>query len=236
MLKLIEKRQSTRIPFNSRRQVDKRDLKQIIEAARWSPTAHNMQNFEIVVVDDTKILKAIGNIKSQISEDFLRENYQQLSFSKKELLSKKVGILGSGFPPSWRDPTKLDAVAKESPPRPLSQTIQGSPLLLVVVYDPRKRAPASKGDFLGILSLGCAMENMWLMAQSLGIGFQVMSIFSSVAVEKEVKRVLNIPGHMKIAYAIRLGYAQGKSTEYLRVRRDLETLAHHNQFGNLGLG
>lgn len=236
VLKLIEKRQSTRIPFNSRRQVDKRDLKQIIEAARWSPTAHNMQNFEIVVVDDTKILKAIGNIKSQISEDFLRENYQQLSFSKKELLSKKVGILGSGFPPSWRDPTKLDAVAKESPPRPLSQTIQGSPLLLVVVYDPRKRAPASKGDFLGILSLGCAMENMWLMAQSLGIGFQVMSIFSSVAVEKEVKRVLNIPGHMKIAYAIRLGYAQGKSTEYLRVRRDLETLAHHNQFGNLGLG
>ena len=102
MLKLIEKRQSTRIPFNSRRQVDKRILKQIIEAARWSPTAHNMQNFEIVVVDDTKILKAIGNIKSQISEDFLRENYQQLSFSKKELLSKKVGILGSGFPPSWR--------------------------------------------------------------------------------------------------------------------------------------
>ena len=80
------------------------------------------------------------------------------------------------------------------------------------------------------------MENMWLMAQSLGIGFQVMSIFSSVAVEKEVKRVLNIPGHMKIAYAIRLGYAQGKSTEYLRVRWILETLAHHNQFGNLGLG
>ena len=100
-----------------------------------------MQNFEIVVVDDTRLLKAIGNIKSQISEDFLRENYQQLSFSKKELLRKKVGILGSGFPPSWRDPTRLDAVAKESPPRPLSQTIQGSPLLLVVVDDPAQEGP-----------------------------------------------------------------------------------------------
>ena len=51
------------------------------------------------------------------------------------------------------------------------------------------------------------MENMWLMAQSLEIGFQVMSIFGSRAVEKGVKRVLNIPGYMKIAYAIRLGYA-----------------------------
>ena len=236
ILKIIQKRQSTRIPFNSRRKVDKRDLRQIIEAARWAPTAHNMQNFEIVVVDDPKLLKNIGNIKSRILEDFLRENYQQLSFSKEELLKKKVGILGYGFPPSWRDPTKLHTVAQESPPRPLSQTVQGSPLLLVVIYDPRKRAPASEGDFLGILSLGCVMENMWLMAQSLKIGFQVMSVFSSPAVEKEVKRILNIPGHMKIAYAIRLGYALAKTTKYLRVRRDVEMFAHYNQYQNVGLG
>jgi nitroreductase len=235
ILKLIHKRQSTRTPFNSRRQIEKNDLKQIIEAARWAPTAHNMQNFEIVAVDDPKLLKTIGNIISLISEDFLRENYQQLSFSKKELLKKKVGILGSGFPPSWRDPNRLHAVAQESPPGPLSQTIQGSPLLLIVVFDSRRRAPASEGDFLGILSLGCAMENMWLMAQSLGIGFQVMSVFSNKGVEKEVKRILNIPEYMKIAYAIRLGYSLAKSTKYLRVRRNVETVVHHNQFGNPGL-
>jgi nitroreductase/FMN reductase (NADPH) len=27
-------------------------LDKILEAARWSPTPHNMQNFEIVIIDD----------------------------------------------------------------------------------------------------------------------------------------------------------------------------------------
>ncbi len=62
-----------------------------------------MQNFEILAVDDPEVLKAIGNIKSKISEDFLRENYNQLSFSKKELLKKRVGILGLNFPRTWRN-------------------------------------------------------------------------------------------------------------------------------------
>lgn len=53
--------------------------------------------------------------------------------------------------------------------RPLPE----SPVLLVVVYVPGKRAPASEGDFLGIISLGCAMENMWLTAESLGIGLHI---------------------------------------------------------------
>ena len=32
--------------------------------------------------------------------------------------------------------------------------------MFVVVYNPRKRAPASEGDVLGMMSLGCVMENM----------------------------------------------------------------------------
>jgi nitroreductase len=57
---------------------------------RWAPTAHNMQNFAIVAVDDKEILEIIGNVKSHISEEFLRENYEQLSFSKEELIEKKT--------------------------------------------------------------------------------------------------------------------------------------------------
>ncbi len=29
--------------------------------ARWAPTAHNMQNFEVIVVDDNEVLEIIGN-------------------------------------------------------------------------------------------------------------------------------------------------------------------------------
>ena len=160
LLKLIQQRQSVRAIFDPKLQVAKQDLRQILEAARWSPTPHNMQNFEIIVVDDKELLENIGNIKSPISEEFLRENYQQLSFSEKELLQKKVGLLGTLFPPEWRNPAKLGEVARKSVPFSLSQIINGSPTILIVIYDSRKRAPASEGDFLGIISLGCVMENM----------------------------------------------------------------------------
>lgn len=136
----------------------------------------------------------------------MRENYEQLSFSEEELLEKKVGILGTMFPPAWRDPAKMEEIARQSTPMPLIQRIDGSSVLLVVIYDSRKRAPASEGDVLGFISLGCVMENMWLMAQSLGIGLQILSVFSAYPVAKEVKRILNIPEYMNIAYTIRLGY------------------------------
>lgn len=41
-----------------------------------------MQNFEIVVVDSEELLQKIGNIKSPISEAFIKENYQQLSLRR----------------------------------------------------------------------------------------------------------------------------------------------------------
>ncbi len=75
------------------------------------------------------------------------------------------------------------------------------------------------------------MENMWIMAQSLGIGLQIMSVFSGDVVEKEVKRLLGIPEYMKIAFASRLGYAVPTGFKYARVRRDVEDFAHHNKFG-----
>jgi len=234
ILKLIQQRQSTRVPFDPGHPVKKEDLKQIIEAGRWAPTAHNMQNFGIVVIDDRDVLKKIGKIKTGISEEFIRENYEQLSFSEKELLQKKVGILGTMFPPEWRDMSKLDEVIRNSPPSSLDQTIRNSPTLLIVLYDPRKRAPASEGDVLGMFSLGCVMENMWLMAQALGIGFMIMSVFSGAHVEKELKRILNIPEYMKIAYAVRLGYPV-VTPKYLRVRRDMEAFTHYNRYGNMGL-
>jgi nitroreductase len=236
VLELIKERHSTRVPFDPHHLVRKEDLKLILEAGRWAPTAHNMQNFEILVVDDKKVLEEIGNIKSHISVVFLRENYEQLSFSEGEFLNKKVGVLGTAFPPSWRDPAKLDKIARESAPSPLSQSIRGSPALLIVIYDSRKRAPASEGDVFGFMSLGCVMENMWLMAQSLGISLQIVSVFSNKSVQKEVRRVLDIPEYMKIAYACRLGYPVSAPAKYLRVRRDVEMFTRHNLYGNSGTG
>jgi nitroreductase len=76
------------------------------------------------------------------------------------------------------------------------------------------------------------MENMWLMAQALGIGFHVLSALSVDAVEKEVKRILAIPEHLRIGFACRLGYPISTPSKYLRVRREVKDLTHYNRFGN----
>jgi nitroreductase len=125
-------------------------------------------------------------------------------------------------------------VAQKTEPMPLTQSMRGSPTLVIIMYDSRKRAPASRGDILGFMSLGCVMENIWLMAQSLGIGLQILSSFSAPPIETRIKKLLNVPEYMKIAYTCRLGYPTGAS-KYLRVRRDIEDFAHHNRFGNKGI-
>jgi nitroreductase len=232
ILKLIRERQSSRVPFDAKKPIAKKELKQILEAARWTPTAHNMQNFDIIVVDDKKILKTIANIKSPVSPVFVRENYAQLSFTEAELKKKKVGIMGNVFPPAMRSPNfKLDDAATEAFASGQTRLIQTSPVLLVVVYDPSKRAPASEGDFLGHVGLGCMVENLWLTAQSLGIDFHIVSEIAVPVIEKEVRKLLNIPAKLSIAFGIRLGYSAG-TPGYVRVRRDMEDFTHYNRFNS----
>ncbi len=223
-----------RAPFDPNHEVAREDLRKILEAARWAPTPHNMQNFQIMVIDDKKMIDELGRIESRVTEAFLRENYVQLSFSPEELLRKKVGILGSVFPASWRDPSKFGKIARESPPMLLSEAIAGSPLLLIVIYDTRRRAPDSEGDILGLVSLGCIMENMWLMATSLGISVRLLSDFGEKGVEEEVKRITEIPEHMKAVYGLRLGYPTTKLSKGLRVRREVEDFTYHNHYGVKG--
>lgn len=231
ILDLIHQRHSARVPYDRQRALSPQHLEAILDAASWAPTAHNMQNFEMLVVDDPDVLRVIAAVKTKTSAAFLRENFQQLSFSEEELRRKKTGVVAAMFPPSWRTPgADFDAVAGAAEPVPLAYSIRGAPCLILVLYDTRKRAPASEGDVLGFISLGCVMENMWLAAQSFGIGLQILSTFSSDAVEKEMRRILKVPGHLKIAYACRLGFP-AVVHDYIRVRREIGDFTHRNGYG-----
>jgi nitroreductase len=191
-----------------------------------------MQNYELIVVDEEKVLDSIANIRRPVSESFVRENYKQLAFSEEELLIKKTGVLAAMFPPAWRNPDfRLDA-NDENSDLSVQRPFPKCPVMLVIVYDPSRRAPASEGDFLGILSLGCVMENMWLMADSLGISFHIVSSLSTGSIGKEVKSILHIPEKLQIAFSCRLGYPVSPPAKYLRVRRDIKDIISHNIFGN----
>jgi nitroreductase len=238
LFRLIQERRSQRGPYDGQRTISKENVRQIIEAARWAPTAHNMQNFQVVVVDDGDALQAIGTMGFTLSEEFVRENYRHLSFSEEELARKKVGILGTMFPPFMQKPDfRLSDLTEEEQKAAASRVpLQATSVMLVVLYDPRERAPASEGDFLGIVSLGCVLQNMWLMASSLGIGLHVVSSLAAGSAEEGLKGLLGIPAQLKVAFTCRLGYPVGPTKGYLRVRRDTEDFTHHNRFGTGGIG
>ncbi len=231
LLELMQQRRSSRVPFDPERRIPEEHLRRILEGARWAPTAHNMQNFEIVVVDDRNLLEELSKVRTEMSQVFVEENYEQLSFSEDELRRKKVGLLGTFFPPSWRTPGVKPHLDEEHAHSILGSPIRMCSAVVLVLYDPRKRAPASEGDVLGMMSLGCVMENMWLVAQSLGIGFHVQSVFSGEQVERRVRGLLGIPEPLKIGFAVRLGYPK-TADAYLRVRREVEDFTHRNRFDN----
>ena len=230
LMRLIESRQSARALFDPQRAIPAEDMKKILEAARWTPTAHNMQNFEIVVVDDKQLLAAISEIRTPPNLTFIRENYQQLSFTEDELCRKKTGIMGTMFPKSWQTPDPdLEEIKKEDRAAYMARQIVSSSAVLFVFYDPSRRAPASEGDFLGIVSLGCLMENMWLMANSLGIGVHIVSSLAVRKVAAEIAKLLNVPDKFRLAFSMRLGYPV-TPVHYLRVRRDRDDFVHRNGF------
>ena len=227
ILESIQNRKSWRVAFDLERPIPSAVMAQVLEAARWTPTAHNMQNFEIVIVDDPAVLGDLAKVERPTSEVFVKENYEQLSFSKAELLQRKTGLLASMFPAAWQTPDfKADAL-EESGISSRQRALLPGPVTLVVVYDPSRRAPASEGDFLGIISLGCLMQNLWLEAEALGLGVQIVSSLADTA---SLKSILGIPENLRVAFSVRLGYPVQEPTDYLRVRRGVEDFAFHNRY------
>lgn len=232
LLELVQQRHSERGPFDPKRMIEASHLKMILEAARWTPTPHNMQNFEILVIDDPKCLETVQKLRSDASEAFLRESYAQLSFSTDELDKKKTGMLASIYPEAWTNP---EAWRPDSDYRSQLAFVRNwmrvAPMLLIVFHDKRKRAPGSEGDALGNVGLGCLLENMWLMCESLGIALQVLSTFSNEQVEKQLKSIFGLPDWAQIGFACRIGYPSKPAGDAPRVRRALEQICHHNRFG-----
>ena len=228
LLDLMMARHSSRGPFDPDRPIEADALHQILRAATWAPTAHNMQNFEFVVVRDKAVLAQLSELESATSPVFIQENFAQLSFSEAELAAKKTGLLADRFPPEWTsEAAQQGRLVSEM--RPLGSQVREGPVLMVLVYDPARRAPASENDFLGAISLGCVIENMWLMATSLGIGFHIISPLANEPLVEDVKRVLAIPAELAVALSIRLGYPIGDAPGP-RVRRDLTDFVSRDRY------
>lgn len=228
-IQLIKDRKTTRAPFDEERPIDPQALQLILEAAAYAPTAHNMQNFKIVVVDDKELLLKLSRLESKVTPTFIRENYALTSMTEGELRKRKTGFLANQFPASWLTPEARDGNVSQ-PASPLGGQIRRGPVLLFVLYDPATRAPASEGDFLGIMSLGFMLENIWLAAAAQEIGFQIISSLGNEPLASEIKTILDIPPSLRLVFGCRLGYPSAEDKYRLRVRRDIEDFVSRNGY------
>lgn len=250
---LVRRRPSEREASDPREPLSEQDVEAILDSARWAPAAHDMQHLDIVVVDRRETLRAIARVDAVPTVSLVKENAAQLSWREEELMARGTGLLGTMFPPSWwpdggrparrelgvehatgategADGTGGVADAPRAPRGVLGEVVWDSPMVLVVLYDPSVRAQASDGDFLGIVSLGCVLENMWLTATSLGIGMQMMSMSGGPDVERDVRALLGVPHRLRIAFACRLGYADAVLASPRRGRRPHEHSVHWNRY------
>ena len=224
---ILENRHSERGPFDPGWPVSERELAYIVDAARWAPTAHNMQNFRLVVVDDRHVLARLGATRCPVSPTFIVENFRQLSFSADQLAERGTGLPGTMFPAAWHtdDPARVPSHASQL----LGDALAGAPMFIVVVFDASERAPDSEADVQGMISLGCVVENMWLAAHTCHLDVQLVSAIAGTEAELEVRRQLGIPPPWRIALGLRLGHARSRSSE-LRVRRAPATFVSRNRF------
>jgi nitroreductase len=199
----VRQRTSTRA-FNTR-PVAKEDVARIIEAGIWAPTKGNCQIWEFVAVTGDKkqaldkvllhlvrtdlipsmqVSDSTGGAKSEAVQRAERRSAQ----NKKEI-SRILSPLGLEFTTFMIEGTF---------------TFFSAPVAILVYVD----AAFSK-DLPHILSVGAAVQNMLLIATSIGLG--TCWIGGVWRYEKAIEAALGLPAGKKLLSSVALGYPDESS-------------------------
>jgi nitroreductase len=229
ILEIMWQRHSSRGPFDPARRVSESVLCQILDAARWAPTVHNLQRYEIIAVDDPSVLTQICEIRLRPIETFSYEPAATPSLSAAEDSQQRFGLLASMFPKSWLE---IDEEQGATPRQAyLGRFIQPCPMMLFILNVLPPAASATDPVGLDDMSLGCVMQNMWLMAENCGLSAQVITGFGGGAEGAAVRSILTIPEGITTGFAMRLGYPLHAEGSQVRVRRRVQDYLHRNRFG-----
>ena len=173
-------------------------LAKVFEAMRWAPSGANSQLWEIIVVRSKDKRKELL--------DLIISSKVQAGEIDKEFNHPKVGPV-SGY---------VDA-----------------PVILVICGDTRfkQRYPAEEVLLAGReeifgSSLAAAIQNLQLMARSLGLGTIWKTPYHMN--EAEIRKTLNLPEYIAIKAFMPLGYI--KKFIPPRQRREAEDFIHFEQF------
>ena len=160
--------------------VEDAKLREIFEAAVMAPSSSNSQPWEFVVVRDPEKKAAVGAIISEKWHKLMDPNMESLPPDRRRLYEEVARL--------------ADNTAKV-------------PVLVLACIDLNR---ASKSEEARYASIYPAVQNLMLAAWSLGLGTCLTTHGCSPEHgENEVKEILSIPEHIKVAALVYLGYPEG---------------------------
>ena len=235
---LVKFRKSSRVPYKIK-PIPRDDLKKILIAAQMTPTPHNTQPFEIIIVEDREIIKKISEVKFRLNKEFIDEHFFWTRYSYEELREKKDGVHVNSLPSFVLDLKKNHELIDDDKfwdkaGELYSLYIQASSLLLFVIYNRNRKGCGPLKHLWGIISIGAVMENIWLAANDLGISVQLVSgQLADPEAATKLKQILKISDkNYQLMLFFRFGYERNFFKKEEKFRRDLKDFVHVNYFGN----
>jgi nitroreductase len=212
-LEAIRLRRSVR-RYTSRPVADA-DLDQLLRLALLAPTGSMAQAWSLIVVRDPEKRRALADIVISGGAAYFAS----------------VRRPAEGVGPEEHAQWARDYAAE------VMGTYPDVPVWIVALRVPRRIFPPGQEEYeriADLLSIGFAMENLFVAARALGLG-TVPVVFHWYR-EEELRSLLDIPAEYEIPVITPLGYPvefpSGLPPALARIRRPWRTLVHDDRWGN----
>lgn len=196
----------------------------LVEAASRAPSHFNSQPWRFILIDDPDIRNQVAEIGGKTMTELMQggrffQRYRKyFRFSDQEMEERRDGIFIDQMPRILRPfiskiftDSGLKVMNTLGVPKLLGndnkKLVAGSPLLLAALLTKEEYIPNQLSGFYCVLSLGMAIEHIWLTCCELGMGIQFVSTPMEIPEAwAELKQILQVPDHLELMAIYRLGY------------------------------
>lgn len=223
LLDAIRSRRTTNGPF-AKKPVSLEHQRLLMEAAVRAPSHFNSQPWRFVLIDDQKLRKKIASIAGRTMREligggrFFKQYRRYFRFTREEMEARRDGIYIDHLPRPLRPyidkvftDRGLSVMKALGVPAKLGRDnrklVGESPLLLGALLTKEEYRDKDLSSFYCVLSLGMAIEHIWLTCGELGMGIQFVSTPMEIpGAWEEIKAILKVPDDLELMAVYRLGY------------------------------
>ena len=215
--------------FHTEEPVTQEEMEKLLKAFNKAPSQFNSQPWKVVVIQEASRKKKLA----ELCGDAMRISMQKGEFWNKygkyfyhdargDKLKKGMGMKVDNVPNVLKKVINfiitnksLTLIRERGVPVILGaenkKLVESSPVCLSIFLRKEDYNKNDNSAFYSTLSLGMAIENMWLMATSLNIGMQFMSMPMEVPeIWKEISELLECKEDYEMVALMRLGHKPKK--------------------------